>query len=45
MNSTPLCLARICADQPEHPLPETNALLTGREHLAAYLVLLALAPA
>jgi thioredoxin reductase len=45
MNSTPLGRARIRADQPQHPLPETNAVLTGREHLAVYLEPLALAPA
>ena len=45
MNSTPLGRARIRADQPQHPLPDANAILTGREHLAAYLEPLALAPA
>ena len=45
MNSTPLGRARIRADQPQHPLPEANALLTGREHVAAYLEPLALSPA
>ncbi|HVS38154.1 MAG TPA: monooxygenase [Gemmataceae bacterium] len=44
MNSTPLGRARIRADQPEHPLPESAAMLTGREHVAAYLEPLALAP-
>ncbi len=45
MNSTPLGRARVRADQPDHPLPESGAVLTGREHLAAYLEPLALAPA
>ena len=36
---------RIRADHPQHPLPEAGAILTGREHLAAYLEPLALAPA
>ena len=45
MNSTPLGRARIHADQPQHTLPEANAVVTGREHLAAYLEPLALSPA
>src|SRR5579859_5644426 len=45
MNSTPLGRARIRADQPEHTLPDANAILTGRGHLAAYLEPLALSPA
>jgi thioredoxin reductase len=44
MNSTPLGRARIRADQPEHPLPEDKTLVTGREHVAAYLEPLALSP-
>jgi thioredoxin reductase len=42
MNSTPLGRTRVAADHPEHELPEANALLTGREHVAAYLEPLAL---
>jgi thioredoxin reductase len=45
MNSTPLGRARIHADQPQHTLPDANAILTGREYLAAYLEPLALSPA
>ncbi len=45
MNSTPLGRARVRADQPQHALPETNAVLTGREHVAVYLESLALSPA
>jgi thioredoxin reductase len=44
-NATPLGLARVRADQPDHPLPGPNDLLTGREHTAAYLEPLALSPA
>ena len=33
------------ADQPQHTLPDSNAILTGREHLGAYLEPLALSPA
>ena len=45
MNSTPLGRARIRADQPQHPLPDDKTLLTGRDHVAAYLEPLALSPA
>src|SRR5437868_1121433 len=45
MNSTPLGRARVRADQPQHTLPDAGAVLTGREHLAAYLEPLALSPA
>jgi thioredoxin reductase len=45
MNSTPLGRARVHADQPQHTLPDANAILTGREYVAAYLEPLALSPA
>ena len=45
MNSTTLGRARIHADQPQHELPETNAIVTGRDYVAAYLEPLALSPA
>jgi thioredoxin reductase len=44
MNSTPLGKARIRADQPQHTLPADSDLLTGREHLTAYLEPLAQSP-
>ena len=37
--------ARVQADQPQHALPEAGAILTGREHVGAYLEPLALSPA
>jgi thioredoxin reductase len=37
MNSTPLGRARVKASLPEHQLPGEADLLTGREHLAAYV--------
>src|SRR6185437_16151319 len=37
MNSTPLGRTRLHADQPQHELPSENDILTGREHIAAYL--------
>ena len=45
MNSTPLGRARIHADQPQHTLPDLNAVVTGRDHLGSYLEPLALSPA
>ena len=36
---------RVRADQPQHQLPDVNAVLTGRDHVAAYLEPLALSPA
>jgi thioredoxin reductase len=45
MNSTSLGRARVQADQPQHTLPELNAVLSGRDHVAAYLEPLALSPA
>jgi thioredoxin reductase len=44
MNSTLLGRARLHADQPQHQLPADIDLLTGREHLAAYLEPLASSP-
>ncbi len=44
MNSTPLGRNRIKIDLPGHDLPSDTALLTGREHLAAYLEPLAGTP-
>lgn len=37
MNSTPLGRARLREDQPQHKLPGDSDLVTGREHVAAYL--------
>jgi thioredoxin reductase len=44
MNVTPLGRSRIQTDNPAHQLPADNDLLTGREHLAAYLEPLAKSP-
>lgn len=44
MNSTSLGRSRIAADRPGHELPADNNILTGREHLAAYLDPLAQSP-
>ena len=44
MNSTPLGRTRIKTDHPGQNLPADTALLTGREHLAAYLEPLADSP-
>jgi hypothetical protein len=44
MNSTPLGRARVLADNPGTQLPPNEALLTGREHHAAYLDPLANSP-
>jgi thioredoxin reductase len=44
MNSTPLGRARIRAEQPQHEMPDDGDILTGREHLAAYLAPLAQSP-
>jgi hypothetical protein len=44
MNSTPLGRSRIRSDLPDHDLPAEGALLTGREHAAAYLEPLARTP-
>src|SRR5262245_1794228 len=44
MNSTPLGRARLRADQPHHETPADNTILTGRQHLAAYLEPLAQSP-
>jgi thioredoxin reductase len=43
-NSTPLGRARLRADHPQHVLPGDHAILTGREHVAAYLEPLAQLP-
>jgi hypothetical protein len=37
MNSTPLGRAHVLAESPCHELPSHDALLTGREHLGAYI--------
>jgi thioredoxin reductase len=37
MNSTPLGRSCIRSDLPDHDLPPDGALLTGRQHIAAYL--------
>ena len=44
MNSTPLGKARIRADLPKHELPGDSDILSGREHVAAYLEPLAQSP-
>src|SRR5579872_1545772 len=44
MNSTPLGRARVRADQPDHDLPADGDILSGREHLSAYLEPLASSP-
>jgi thioredoxin reductase len=44
MNSTPLGRARIREDNPGDELPGDGALLTGREHVSAYLQPLAASP-
>lgn len=44
MNSTPLGRAAIRGYQPRHPLPADGDIVTGREHVAAYLEPLAAAP-
>jgi cation diffusion facilitator CzcD-associated flavoprotein CzcO len=44
MNSTRLGRERIQAEQPHRELPNEDALLTGREHFAAYLEPLAKSP-
>jgi thioredoxin reductase len=44
MNATPLGRARIREDTPGQELPGDGALLTGREHLGAYLGPLAASP-
>jgi thioredoxin reductase len=36
MNVTPLGLARVRADGPQHDLPADSDCITGKEHLAAY---------
>jgi thioredoxin reductase len=45
MNTTPLGRAQIVADNPRADVPEDNACITGREHVAAYLEPLARSPA
>jgi thioredoxin reductase len=45
MNSTPLGRTRLQAEHPGDDLPADNALLTGREYVAAYLEPLADTPA
>ena len=44
MNSTPLGRKRIAADEPGHELPADSEILTGRQHLAAYVDPLAKSP-
>ena len=44
MNVTPLGLARVRADAPQHDLPAANDCITGKEHIAAYLEPLARSP-
>jgi thioredoxin reductase len=44
INVTPLGLARVRADSPQHDLPADNDCITGKEHLAAYLEPLARSP-
>jgi thioredoxin reductase len=44
MNSTPSGRARLRADDPHCEMPADNAILTGREHFAAYLEPLAQSP-
>ncbi|MGH7226882.1 MAG: NAD(P)-binding domain-containing protein, partial [Gemmataceae bacterium] len=43
-NSTALGKARVRADHPQHTLPGDNAILSGREHVSAYLEPLAQSP-
>src|SRR5437763_7616832 len=44
MNTTPLGRATLKADAPRRDLPGDGDILTGREHLAAYLEPLAASP-
>jgi len=44
MNVTPLGRLRILAENPQAKLPDDNACITGREHVAAYLEPLARSP-
>lgn len=44
MNSTPLGRARLSEDHPQHTLPGESDILTGREHIAAYLLPLSQSP-
>ncbi|HTU18618.1 MAG TPA: NAD(P)-binding domain-containing protein [Gemmataceae bacterium] len=44
MNSTPLGRARLREDHPAHSLPGESDILTGRDHLAAYLLPLSQSP-
>lgn len=44
LNSTPLGRARLREDLPQHTLPRENDILTGREHIAAYLLPLSQLP-
>jgi thioredoxin reductase len=44
MNSTPQGRARLRADQPQHEMPADGDILTGREHIVAYLEPLAQSP-
>lgn len=38
MNSTPMGCARLREEQPNHQLPGESEILTGREHMARYLL-------
>jgi thioredoxin reductase len=44
MNSTPLGKAHLRVEQPHHDLPSDSDILSGREHVAAYLEPLAQSP-
>ena len=44
MNSTPLGRARLHEDHPQHTSPGENDILTGHEHIAAYLLPLSQSP-
>lgn len=44
VNASPLAKARICADRPQHRLPSDQDIITGRDHLSAYLEPLARLP-
>ena len=44
LNSTPLGRARLREDNPKHRLPDERDILTGRDHVAAYLLPLSQSP-